>query len=261
MKHARRKTSMVSAEMDLKPFMNLMVVLIPMLLLSAEFAKVAIIDIALPEKTGSQTDSTQSSPFPDNADQLRLTAILTDSVVTLGARGGFLPSIHYREFHRYVARDDQSEFTVEYIPGKKILHPVTGREMSPQERYDILLYACDENRSIIKGFYSKFDELLTDANGVPVRSVASGDEVFTLSNPRRRIVVGKPSEFTERNLSAYDLLLNRLMKLKQRYRDVKDADKIIIAAENSILYDKIVQVMDNARKAEYPDIMISKVRS
>jgi biopolymer transport protein ExbD len=260
MLHTRRKTSMVSAEMDLKPFMNLMVVLIPMLLLSAEFAKVAVIDIDLPKDRGSTPKRTYER-FPDDANHLKLTAILTDSVVTLGARGGFLPSIHYREFHRYVARDDQSEFTVEYVPGKKVLHPVTGREMLPQERHDILLYACDENRSIIKGFYSEFGELLTDANGVPVQSMAAGDEVFTLSNPRRRIVVGNPSEFMERNLSAYDVLLNRLMKLKKRFRDAEDADRIIIAAENSILYDKIVQVMDNARKAEYPDIMISKVRS
>lgn len=261
MKHARRKKSMVSAEMDLKPFMNLMVVLIPMLLLSAEFAKVAIIDIALPDG-GSTTKHRQTNhPADDDGNRLKLTAILTDSVLTLGARGGFLPSIHYREFHRYVARDDQKEFTVEYIPGGKVLHPVTGREMTSQERYDILLVACDENRKIIKALYTEYDELLTDADGAPVKSVAAGDEVYTLSNPRRHLVVKNPSEFTEKDLSAYDVLLNRLMKLKERFRDADDADQIIIAAENSVLYDKIVQVMDNARKAEYPQILISKVRS
>jgi len=35
-------------EMDLKPFMNLMVVLISILLLSAEFARISIVDIKLP---------------------------------------------------------------------------------------------------------------------------------------------------------------------------------------------------------------------
>jgi len=238
-----------------------MVVLIPMLLLSAEFAKVAIIDIDLPEERGSTPKRPQTGRFPDDANHLKLTAILTDSVVTLGARGGFLPSIHYREFHRYVARDDQKEFTVEYTPGKKVLHPVTGREMTPQERYDIMLVACDERRNIIKALYTQYGELLTDANGAPVTSVSAGDDVYTLSNPRRHLVVKNPAEFTKKDLSAYDVLLNRLMKLKERFRDADDADQIIIAAENSILYDKIVQVMDNARKADYPEILISKVRS
>jgi hypothetical protein len=41
----KRKTMTVSQDKDLKPFMNRMVTLIPMLLISAEFAKVAIIDI------------------------------------------------------------------------------------------------------------------------------------------------------------------------------------------------------------------------
>ena len=50
-----KKKEWVVQEMDLKPFMNLMVVLIPMLLLSAEFARIAIIDIKLPEGRGSQT--------------------------------------------------------------------------------------------------------------------------------------------------------------------------------------------------------------
>ena len=261
MKHTCRKNTMVSAEMDLKPFMNLMVVLIPMLLLSAEFAKVTIIDIDLPKDGGANPKYRQTKPFPEDGNRLKLTAILTDSVVTLGARGGFLPSIHYREFHRYVARDDQKEFTVEYVPGQTVTHPLTGREMTPQERHDILLVACDEQRNISKGFYNEYGELLTNTNGTPLTSVSAGDEVYTLSQPRRRLVVKDPSNFTEKNLSAYDVLLNRLMKLKERFRDVEDADQIIIAAENSILYDKIIQVMDNARKADYPEILISKVRS
>ena len=57
-----KKKEWVVQEMDLKPFMNLMVVLIPMLLLSAEFAKIAIIDINLPEARGSQTMTKVKKP-------------------------------------------------------------------------------------------------------------------------------------------------------------------------------------------------------
>jgi biopolymer transport protein ExbD len=54
---------------------------------------------------------------------------------------------------------------------------------------------------------------------------------------------------------------NRLMKIKQRYADVPDANDIILAAENQVAYDKIVQLMDVARAAEFPNIAISKLRS
>jgi biopolymer transport protein ExbD len=252
-----------SVEMDLKPFMNLMVVLIPMLLLSAEFAKVAIIDIKLPEKRGSQTKTTvKQAPTEDKSNKLLLTAIITDSVVTLGAKGGFMPSIYYREYHKYVAKDDQTEFVVEYKQGEVVKHPNTGREMTIHERYDIFLYACDENRNVLKRLYTaKYEEMITDAEGRPLESVNVGDSVYALTNPRRLIIVKDPSEFELKSLSAYDELQNRLMKIKERYRDADDADDIIIAAENYVIYDKIIQIMDKARNAEYPNISIAKLRS
>ena len=37
--------------------------------------------------------------------------------------------------------------------------------------------------------------------------------------------------------------------------------KPFIAAENEVLYDKIVQIMDVARLAGYANIMIAKVRA
>jgi len=257
-----RKSSQVTQEMDLKPFMNLMVVLIPMLLLSAEFAKVAIIDIKLPEQRGSQTKTTvKSAPTEDKSNKLLLTAIITDSVVTLGAKGGFMPSIYYREFHKYIAKDDQTEFTVEYKPGEAVKHPKTGREMTIYERFDINLYACDENRNVLKRLYTKYGEMLSNAEGQPLETVNVGDTVFALTNPRRMIVVSNPAEFSLKELSAYDELQNRLMKIKERYRDAEDGEDIIIAAENYVIYDKIVQIMDKAREAEYPNISIAKLRS
>lgn len=263
MANRKFKKSMKSHEMDLKPFMNLMVVLIPMLLLSAEFAKVAIIDIKLPENRGSQTKQTvKSAPTEDKSNKLLLTAIITDSVVTLGAKGGFMPSIYYREYHKYIAKDDQTEFVEEY-KGKDVpvKHPKTGREMTIYERFDIYLYACDENRNVLKRLYTKFDEMITNADGLSLESVNVGDTVYALTNPRRQIVVSDPSEFTLKSLSAYDELQNRLMKIKERYREADDADDIIIAAENYVIYDKIVQIMDKARNAEYPNISIAKLRS
>jgi biopolymer transport protein ExbD len=241
--------------------MNLMVVLIPMLLVSAEFAKVAIIDIKLPAERGSNIVKAQTEqPKEDKSNKLLLTAIITDSVVTLGAQGGFMPSLFYREFHRYITRDDQLDTLLEYTPGQQPKHPRSGRELTIHERHDIYLYTTDPNRNIIRSLYTKFGEMLTNVDGNPVETVNAGDTVFALTNPRRRIIVTDPGEFESKPLSAYDELKNRLMKVKERFRDADDSEDIIIAAENEVIYDKIIQIMDAARNAEFPNISIAKLR-
>jgi len=257
-----RKKMTSSQDMDLKPFMNLMVTLIPMLLISAEFAKVAIIDIKLPEQRGSQTKTAVTEqPKEDKSEKLLLTAIVTDSVVTLGAKGGFMPSMYYSEYHHYIANDDNEDFTVQFEPGKVVKHPKSGRDMTIYERYDIYLYAVEpETRAMIKTLYTNLGEMLTDAESKPVQQVNVGDTVYALSNPRRIIVVKNPAEFELKPMSAYDELKNRLMKVKERYREAEDGNDIIIAAENQVIYDKIVQIMDKAREAEFPNISIAKLR-
>ena len=256
------KTGGVEAtDIDLKVFMNLMVVLIPMLIVSAEFAKVAIIDIRLPEARGSQTRSAVTEqPVEDKSDKLLLTAIITDSVVTLGAKGGFMPSLFYREYHRYITRDDQLDTLLEYEPGTMPRHPRTGRELTIHERFEIYLYTTDPERNIIRAMYTKFGEMLTNADGNAVEDLKEGDTVFALTNPRRRVIVSNVDDFESKPLSAYDELKNRLMKVKERYRDAEDGEDIIIAAENEVIYDKIIQIMDAARSAEFPNISIAKLR-
>lgn len=251
---------------DLKPFINFLVVLIPVLMLSAEFAKISIINLKLPEGRGSSPSIKQTVAPPDNdADKLLLTMIVTDSVVTLGAKGGFLPSLFYREFHRYVSREDRGvEVTVEFDPKdpkKLVKNPKSGKPFLIFERQEILLYVTDENRNIINCLYTKNGEMLTDGAGNPLKAAKAGDTVYILTNPRRMVVVTTTEPYSLHPLSAYDEMKNRLMKIKQRYSDVSDANDIILAAENGVAYDKIVQLMDVARAAEFPNIAISKLRS
>ena len=97
---------------DLKPFINFLVVLIPVLMLSSEFAKISIINLKMPENRGSNTETAQTvKPLAaeDDADKLMLTMIITDSVVTIGAKSGFLPSLFYKEFHEYVSAEDRRD--------------------------------------------------------------------------------------------------------------------------------------------------------
>jgi biopolymer transport protein ExbD len=258
-----RKKLLTAMDIDLKPFMNIIVVLIPVLLISAEFAKMSVIDIKLPMERGVSPGIIQKDPPEDGkVNKLLLTAIVTDSVVTLGAKGGFLPSLFYREFHKYVAKDDHEAFTVEYKAKEKVYHPKTKREMTIYERYDISLYVTDENRNILKTLYTKStNRMLTDAAGNPVSIVKPGDTIFELTTPRTRLLVKDPSDYVLQPLSAYDELKNRLMKIKERYREADDGDAIIIASENQVMYDKIVQIMDVARAAQFPKISIAKLRT
>jgi biopolymer transport protein ExbD len=251
---------------DLKPFINFLVVLIPVLMLSAEFAKISIIDMKLPESNrGSQTKQAQTQrAMEDESDKLLLTMIITDSVVTIGAKNGFMPSLFYKEFQKYVSKEDRKdEVTVAMDPkdpDKPVINPKTGKAFSTNERQEIMLYVTDENYNVINCLYTKDKKMLSDAMGSPVKSVKPGDTVYAATNPRRMIIVNNPADFTLTPLSAYDEMKNRLMKIKERYKDASDANDIILAAENQVIYDKIVQLMDVAREAEFPNISIAKLR-
>ena len=261
MAHRIKRPNREADEVDLKSFMTLMVVLIPMLLVSAEFAKVSVYEIRLPEERGCVLHHEHSDEPPEEKGyRLFLTAIITDSALTLGAKGSFLPSLSYREFHRYLTKDGLDTI-MEYTPGKQPVNPKTGKEFTVHERFEIYLYTTDENRNVINAMYTKFGEMLTNAYGRPVESVNAGDTVFALGNPRRQIIVSNPSEFESKPLSAYDELKNLLMQVKERYSDADDAYSIIIAAENDVLYDKILQIMDVSRAADFPNISIAKLRS
>jgi biopolymer transport protein ExbD len=250
---------------DLKPFINFLVVLIPVLMLSAEFAKISIINLKLPEGRGSNTEQAQTArSLDDESDRLLLTMIITDSVVTIGAKNGFLPSLFYKEFHHYVSAEDRRvEVTVEYDPrnpGKAVNNPKTGKSFKIGERQDIYLYVTDENYQIQKCLYTTDGFMLTNADAIPLTSVKVGDTAWFVSNPRRQVIIADPALYTLKPLMAYDEMKNRLMKIKDRYREASDADDIIIAAENQVAYDKIVQLMDVARGADFPNISIAKLR-
>ena len=79
----RRKNDEVE-EMNLKPAMNLIIILIPLLLTSMEAVKIAVVNVATP----NIGPSSQVSPPPDNPEDkpLKLTIALTDRGITVFAR-------------------------------------------------------------------------------------------------------------------------------------------------------------------------------
>jgi TonB family protein len=192
----------------------------------------------------------------DSGNRLNLVAIITDSLVTLGAKGGFVPSLFYREFHRYTTRNGDLDTLIEYVPGGPMpRHPRSDRDLTIRERSGVYLHATDQKRrDVIHGMYTKGGEMLTCADQMPLRSVNVGDTVFALTNPRRRIVVTDLSDFESKPLLVYDQLKNILMQIKGRYSDASDINNIIITAEAGVHCDKILRVMDLARSAGFTSI-------
>lgn len=180
-----KKKEWVVEEMDLKPFMNLMVVLIPLLLASAEFAKIATIEMQLPVNRGSQTNAKQQDKPEEEPNLLLLTCVVSDSALTIMAKNGILPSIYYKEYHDYVSKETgESAKMVEYYPTK--LNPETmeysalpkkanGENFSIHDREEIHLMAWDtddnNNYSVpLRGWYNtETQELLTLQSGEILR--------------------------------------------------------------------------------------------
>ena len=265
-RRSRKSQLQGSDDLDLKPFMNLFVVLIPFLLACAQFAKITLVEIKLPEQSDRPVAVKKKTAEEEG---LNLTVIVTDRAVTLGAKGGFLPYIQYREFHKYSSLSDKNEFVVEYDPkepDKAVYSNTDGRKVTPQERMDINLIACerknlDDKGKIIKAYYNKFGELITDKNGKLIKNLNVGDKVYVLPK-RNQEVVKSISDYSLKDLSVYDKLMADLLIIKSKYQGqgMKDEDDIIIAAEDEIAYDKIIQIIDVCHTVGFPNVSIAKMR-
>ena len=72
----RRKTILADAELDITSFMNLMIVLVPVLLLSLVFAQIRVLNLQLPplseQQLQQETEQPQTLELEIHADRLRL---------------------------------------------------------------------------------------------------------------------------------------------------------------------------------------------
>jgi len=74
----RRKRRIVSAELDITAFMNLMVVLVPFLLMTAVFTNISILDLKLPSSDSTQNQKNNKQKFDLNVIVRKDILILTD---------------------------------------------------------------------------------------------------------------------------------------------------------------------------------------
>lgn len=129
-----------------------------------------------------------ATPPEDNRNMLFLTVIISDTFVTLAAKGGFLPSIYYREFHRYIAKNGLDTL-VEYTPGKMPVNSQTGKEFTLRERIETSLYITERDGSVTYDYnrqpFSVFDELknrLTAIRKIHHNAPDAGAIIITAEN-------------------------------------------------------------------------------
>src|SRR4051812_1455730 len=114
-------------ELDLIPVMNLFSILVVSVISMAQFEKLGILELWLPER-GAPTDAPKNEI---DEGLLNLTVIITDKGVTIGAGGGFQPTIYYQEEVEYRSRSDQKVFRKVYVPGEEVKSPTDGKIMTP----------------------------------------------------------------------------------------------------------------------------------
>jgi len=74
----RRKRRVISAELDITAFMNLMVVLVPFLLMTAVFTNISILDLKLPSPSSVKNQKDNKQQFDLNIIVRKDIMILTD---------------------------------------------------------------------------------------------------------------------------------------------------------------------------------------
>ncbi|MBD3242962.1 MAG: hypothetical protein GF331_20385 [Chitinivibrionales bacterium] len=256
----RRRTATTDRTGDtMQSFMSLMVVLIPLLLVSAEFARISIVELSTSSRGVRSDIADRKRPQRDSTRRLDLTVIVTDSAFTIGAGGGFLPSIGYWQYLEYAGKDG-SRFRVPLIGGQASTHPQAGAHLDARDRTDIALLVIDSAGSHLQCLHTPAGEALTDRAGRYVARASTGDTLLVIGDNERPFIVTSLRRPKLAPLSAFDMLSHRLMRIRARYSSAPDCDEIIIAADDEVLYDKLIGVLDAVRVARFEGISIGRLR-
>jgi len=133
--HYRRRTS-EPAELDMTTFLNLMVVLVPFLLITAVFSRITIVELNLPSAVGG------AAPTPPT---FRMEVIVRDSGLELGNGTQVIAQIPK------LGEDYDLQKLTEFVMSLKRDHPADDDAsvlLEPQIEYDHLIQVMDAVRSV-----------------------------------------------------------------------------------------------------------------
>ncbi len=132
---ARRSRSIEAAELNITAFMNLMVILVPFLLITAVFSRVAILQLNLP--TGNTAKGAEKPEF-------HLQVIIRDPALEIAdSRGGLIKRIPKKsDKHDYVALSKLLQQVKARFPDKTAASILS----EPDTSYDTLVQVMDSVR-------------------------------------------------------------------------------------------------------------------
>ncbi len=281
-------------EPDLLPAMGLFTILIPMLLSMTSFSKLAIVEVNLPERSMMNMDN-DTPPEPDQQ-ALNLSLAITSDYLVIGARGGFQPNVYFKEMWTFRCKSDSKlityspeevKATVEAGHGPKCQD---GKEMD-KEKYiyeieNIELWALEKTSEEDPGrvrwsLYTSQgenvpDSVFVDGNNeffamtgegpgglkqpAGLKKPSAGAAVATLTpNSARKLKPEDAAKSIVYPLSAYDIIAKDLIAIHAQFIDLDDVDNIIIVANDDTQFDKVIQLMDRAKAAEFAKINLAKL--
>lgn len=134
--HYRRRTTGKTHEIDVTTFLNLMVVLVPFLLITAVFSRLTIVELNLPSSAGG------GSPTPDT---FRVEVVVRDSGIEIGNGTAVIASIPKTdgEYDLEKLSDYMVELKREYPD-----HEAASVLMEAYIPYDYLIRVMDVVRSV-----------------------------------------------------------------------------------------------------------------
>lgn len=263
---ARKKKEHHFKDLDLIPVMALFSILVVVVISMASFEKMGVLELWLPERGIAQPDQNQQ---PDDG-LLNLTVIISKTGVTIGAAGGFQPTVFYQEEVEYRSRSDQHVFRKVWKSGEVVKSPTDGKEMTPFERETIMLNtvakkdSADPGTLLLAAIDMEGNALMDTAGNWYTKVPAPGEVFRIVGDETIRKMDAKTAVFCKvEKLSAYQEVARTLEKIHMLYstRDPlpADVDDVVILADEDIIYDKVIQMMDACKAAGFDRVALSLV--
>ena len=134
--HYKRRTKENAYEIDVTTFLNLMVVLVPFLLITAVFSRLTIVELNLPSSAGGPSS---------NEDSFRVEVVVRDAGIEISNGSATIASIPKKEdeYDLETLSDFMVELKLEYPA-----HDAASVLMETQIPYDYLIQVMDIVRSV-----------------------------------------------------------------------------------------------------------------
>ena len=205
-------------EVDLLPFMNLLSILIPALMISTEYIKIATIAVSSP-RIGPSSASTQDEKPPEKP-PLNLTVAISSLGFYVASSSNVIPGAEQGE----AAAGEAAAAAGPTIPKVNVtVYSGTDSETGRQKEF-------------LRVWTYKGNKFILGVQGIEGSALQEKISGIKANNPTLR-----QSEEMDHNLPALQ------EKLREIKKDWKDENRVIISSDPNINYTTLIRVMDATR--------------